>query len=222
MLGDDDDDDDDDGDDEDDVDDDESPMEEYEDEEVTLRVPKKEESKVVAFTDVNLDDGLLNAASDEILKQNNLILPSKLKNESYQRIKQIRRSTEIFLNFFKEKKLLNIANFEMKENKNIAVPKNENPREKTKYFIDKYNIISTYIHNISKLERYKKKIGSGILHFSNPYQLLDRLELLGGSILAGNNGVIQEFSQIAHLLNQMKVITKKQLNDLLKKCILNK
>ena len=53
-------------------------------------------------------------------------------------------------------------------------------------------------------------------------QLLDRLELLGGSILAGNNGVIQEFSQIAHLLNQMKVITKKQSNDLLKKYILNK
>ena len=64
---------------------------------------------------------------------------------------------------------------------------------------------------------YRKKVGKGILHFNNPYQLLDRLELLGGSILAGNNGVIQEFSQIVHLLNQMKVITKKKLNDLLKK-----
>ena len=72
------------------------------------------------------------------------------------------------------------------------------------------------------LMEYKKKTGSGILLFSNPHQLLDRLELLGGSILAGNNGVIQEFSQIGHLLNQMKVITKKQLNDLLKKYILNK
>ena len=73
---------------------------------------------------------------------------------------------------------------------------------------------------------FKKNIqpqtGTGILHFSNPLQLLDRLELLGGSILAGNNGVIQEFSQIAHLLNQMKVITIKQLNDLLKKYVLNK
>ena len=79
-----------------------------------------------------------------------------------------------------------------------------------------------YVNNMSKLEDYAKKTGQGILHFNNPYQLLDRLELLGGSILAGNNGVIQEFSQIAHLLNQMKVITKKQLNDLLKKYILNK
>ena len=68
----------------------------------------------------------------------------------------------------------------------------------------------------------KKKTGQGILHFNNPLQLLDRLELLRGSTLAGNNGVIQEFSQIAHLLNQMKVITKKQLNDFLKKYVLNK
>ena len=82
-----------------DEDDDESPTEEYEDEEVTLRVPKKEESKIVTFTNADLEEGLLNAASDEILKQNNLILPSKLKNESYQRVKQIRRSTENFLNF---------------------------------------------------------------------------------------------------------------------------
>ncbi|CAH3034786.1 unnamed protein product, partial [Porites lobata] len=40
----------------------------------------------------------------------------------------------------------------------------------------------------------------------NIKQLNDRLELLGGSILAGNNGVIPEFSQIAHLLNQMKAL----------------
>ena len=58
------------------------------------------------------------------------------------------------------------------------------------------------------LRSLKYKVGEGI-YFNNPLQLLDRLELLGGSILAGNNGVIPEFSQIAHLLNQMKVISKK-------------
>ena len=68
------------------------------------------------------------------------------------------------------------------------------------------------------LRSLKYKVGEGI-YFNNPHQLLDRLELLGGSILAGNNGVIPEFSQIAHLLNQMKVISKKQLNDLLKNYI---
>ena len=65
------------------------------------------------------------------------------------------------------------------------------------------------------LRSLKYKVGEGI-YFNNPHQLLDRLELLGGSILAGNNGVINEFSQIAHLLNQMKVISNKQLNNLLK------
>ena len=68
----------------------------------------------------------------------------------------------------------------------------------------------------------KYKIGEGLTYFNNPHQLLKRLELLGGSILAGNNGVLQEFSQIAHLLNQMKVITKKQLNELLKTYITNR
>ena len=73
------------------------------------------------------------------------------------------------------------------------------------------------LNNYFKTIEYK--IGQGNVYFNNPHQLLDRLELLGGSILAGNNGVIPEFSQIAHLLNQMKVISKKQLNDLLKSYI---
>ena len=73
-----------------------------------------------------------------------------------------------------------------------------------------------YSSNLSNLRYFEEKSGSGMIYFNNPHQLLGRLELLGGSILAGNNGVINEFSQIAHLLNQMKVISKKQLNDLLK------
>ena len=82
-----------------------------------------------------------------------------------------------------------------------------------KDLLHKYkNILDLYLGSL------EYKMGEGI-YFNNPHQLLDRLELLGGSILAGNNGVIPEFSQIAHLLNQMKVITKKQLNDLLKNYI---
>ena len=88
--------------------------------------------------------------------------------------------------------------------------------------IEEHNILERYIHNLNQPREFREQAGSGILHFNNPYQFLDRLELLGGSILAGNKGVIQEFSQNAHLLNQMKVLTKKQLNDLLKKYILNK
>ena len=82
--------------------------------------------------------------------------------------------------------------------------------------------MENYNYNLNQLRVVKQKTGTVILHFNNPLQLLDRLELLSGSILAENNGAIQEFSQIAHLLNQMKVISKKQLNNLLKKYILHK
>ena len=68
-----------------------------------------------------------------------------------------------------------------------------------------------------EIRHFKQLTGTGIIHFNNPQQLVKRLELLAGSIIAGNNGVKQEFSQIAHLLHQLKVISKKTLNDLLKK-----
>ena len=82
------------------------------------------------------------------------------------------------------------------------------------------NTMKDYLRSLKyKVGEGRAQRGQGIVYFNNPHQLLDRLELLGGSILAGNNGVIPEFSQIAHLLNQMKVISKKQLNDLLKNYI---
>ena len=73
-----------------------------------------------------------------------------------------------------------------------------------KDLLHKYkNILKLYLGSL------EYQMGEGMIYFNNPHQLLERLELLGGSILAGNNGVIPEFSQIAHLLNQMKVISKK-------------
>ena len=89
-------------------------------------------------------------------------------------------------------------------------------KKQEKGLLMKYkNTMKDYLKSL----KYKMGEGYGNVYFNNPHQLLDRLELLGGSILAGNNGVIPEFSQIAHLLNQMKVISKKQLNDLLKNYI---
>ena len=83
-----------------------------------------------------------------------------------------------------------------------------------KDLLQKYkNILELYLGSL------EYQMGEGMIYFNNPQELLKRLELLGGSILAGNNGVLPEFSQIAHLLNQMKVISKKQLNDLLKSYI---
>ena len=110
----------------------------------------------------------------------------------------------------------------VEEGVNKAININKDTVPETFRRIKIYNTLGQYISNLKGVVKYVKKTGQGIIHFNNPHQLIDRLELLAGSIFAGNNGVKQEFSQIAHLLHQLKVITKKQLNDLLKKYILNK
>ena len=69
------------------------------------------------------------------------------------------------------------------------------------------------------LRSLKYNVGEGIVYFNNPHQLLDRLELLGGSLAAGNNGVLSEYIQIAHRLRDLGVINNKKLNTLLKKYI---
>ena len=73
---------------------------------------------------------------------------------------------------------------------------------------------------IHKSSKKFKKLGSGVVYFNDANDLIDRMELLGGSILAGNNGVKEEFSQIAHKLNQLCLINNKQLIDLLQQYII--
>ena len=68
------------------------------------------------------------------------------------------------------------------------------------------------IHRSSK--KYSK-LGAGVVYYNDPNDLIDRLELLGGSILAGNNGVKDEFSNIVHKLYQLGTIDNEKLNDLL-------
>ena len=88
----------------------------------------------------------------------------------------------------------------------------------SKMVFDDLNRISDIpIHRTSN--KYKN-IGSGVVYYNNPTDLLDRLELLGGSILAVNNGVKNKFSKIAHTLNILGVLNNNQLNSLLKEYIL--
>ena len=71
------------------------------------------------------------------------------------------------------------------------------------------------IHRTSK--KYSK-LGSGVVYYNNPQDLLSRLELLGGSMSAGNdsNDIREEFVNIAHMLNKLKVINNKQMNGIIK------
>ena len=75
------------------------------------------------------------------------------------------------------------------------------------------------IHRTSK--KYSK-LGSGVVYYNNPQDLLSRLELLGGSMSAGNDSsdVREEFTNIVHLLNKLNVIDNKQMNDLLKEYLI--
>lgn len=68
------------------------------------------------------------------------------------------------------------------------------------------------IHRSSK--KYSK-LGSGVLYYNNVNDLIDRMSLLGGGILAGNNALIDEFSEIVHKLHQLSKIGNGTLNDLL-------
>ena len=65
-----------------------------------------------------------------------------------------------------------------------------------------------------------QKLSPGVIFYNNPKDLLSRLELLSGSILAGNDGVKNEFTQVAHTLNKLGVLNNDQLNDLLREYII--
>ena len=193
-------------------------IEESKEDDGVLPSTSEEGPKIAKFTPEDLDRNLMNKEAQDILKVNEYHkLPSEYFEEDVSVIDKLIEDVNEDLGET-SKAIKNTAIISRDPNGYfIAKPVNKNPRENTKNFIKKYNTLSIYATNLSNLKYYKTKSGSGMIYFNNPHQLLDRLELLGGSILAGNNGVINEFSQIAHLLHQMKVISKKQLNDLLKK-----
>ena len=85
--------------------------------------------------------------------------------------------------------------------------------------LSKYkNILNLYLKSIDlKVGEGRVQRGRG-LYFS-PQELLHRFELLNGSLVAGNNGVLPEFIQIAHRLRDLRILTNNQLNKLLRKVI---
>ena len=195
-------------------------IEEPKEDDGVLPSTSDEGSKIAKFKAEDLDRYLMSKESQDILKTNEYHkLPSEYFKEDVSTIDKVIEDVNEDLEDT-TKAIKNTAFFTRDPNGYVlAKPISKKPHENTINFINKFNVLSIYATNLSNLKYYKTKSGSGMIYFNNPHQLLDRLELLGGSILAGNNGVIPEFSQIAHLLNQMKVMSKKQLNDLLKSYI---
>ena len=154
-----------------------------------------------------MDKYLNNKESIDLLKSYGLKRPSEYKDKSLEEFQEaFEKGMEVASNL--KKSIENVAKFK-KDSITcmfLAFPKAENAREKTKELIKDHNILEIFSNNMRELRNYKQLTGTGIIHFNNPQQLVNRLELLAGSIFAGNNGVKQEFSQIAHLLHQLKVI----------------
>ena len=95
-------------------------------------------------------------------------------------------------------------------------------RRFSKYKEDLKNYRNTFREQLNY--RYQTRTGiwnksSIIFNNTTPQELLNRLELLGGSLAAGNNGVLPEYIQIAHRLRDLGVISNKQLNKMLKKLV---
>ena len=183
-----------------------------------IEEPKEDKGpKIAKFKAEDLNRNLMSKEAQDILKTNEYHnLPSDYFEEDVSTIDKVIDDVNDDLEITSQA-IKNTAIFTRDPNGYLlAKPVSKKPHKNTINFINKYNVLSVYATNLINLKLYKTKSGSGMIYYNNPHQLLDRLELLGGSILAGNNGVINEFSQIAHLLNQMKVISNKQLNDLLK------
>ena len=89
---------------------------------------------------------------------------------------------------------------------------------------EKYSDLSKMVFNqLNKLSeipihRTSKKfsiLGSGVVYYNDTNDLIDRMELLGGAIMAGNDGAKNEFSEIVHKLYQLGKIDNTKLKNLL-------
>ena len=65
-------------------------------------------------------------------------------------------------------------------------------------------------------------IGSGVKFFSDPNDLMTRMELLVGEMNAGNDStdVRDEFVEIVHMLHKLGLIDVGQLNSLLEEYVI--
>ena len=199
--------------------------EEEEEEKFKEKLPPTPEKKKISVDPSYFDEYLNNKETSDVLKNLGYDkLPSFYFDRDISILNSVISSVSDKYNKYVNNILKNTAEFKQFPSSGyvMAEPINKNPRKETLNNINNFNKLSSYLTQLNKLNIYRSKLGYGITLFNNPHQLLKRLELLGGSIVAGNNGVIPEFSQIAHLLNQMKVITKKQLNELLKTYITNR
>ena len=197
-------------------------VEAIQDEEDKIQAAKEKKVKgpIAEFNVEDLDKYLNNKqAQDELKSAGYPYLPSYYFDKNISEVSSLIDDVNSDL-VIASSKIKNTAVTERnKEGYNIAKPISKAPQTRTVEYINNYNVLSIYSKNLSLLLMYKNQSGSGIFYFGNPQELLKRFELLGGSLVAGNNGVLPEYIQIAHRLRDLRIITNNQLNTLLRKII---
>ena len=179
--------------------------------------PQAKEAPLAKFTIQDLNKNLENKESQDTLINNGYDnLPSFYFDKDISEISSLINNVNSRLQDFAND-LRNTALFVKEGEYYKAKAKNQNPQTKTINNIKNFNTLSTYSSNLTTLLKFKKQSGSGL--FSTPKELLRRLELLNGSLAAGNNGVLPEFIQITHRLRDLGILTNNQLNKLLRKVI---
>ena len=191
---------------------------EDEDDQAQTPIAKKDKPPIAKFNVEEFNNNLNNKESQDLIKNNGYdYLPSYYFDKNVSEIFSLINSVNSDLKDAK-KDIHNTAEINYIDGYEIARPKSKNPQAKTVNNIKNFNTLSIYSANLNHLRLYKEKVGSGMF-YNNPEELLHRLELLRGSLAAGNNGVLPEFIQIAHRLRDLGIITSNQLNKLLRKVI---
>ena len=187
------------------------------DDQAQAPLPKEDKTPIAKFNADYFDMNLNNKEAQDILKNNGFDeLPSHFFDKNVSEIfSLIERVNDDIKDY--GKKLRNTAIIEHEGVYLKATPKNESPQQRTLDNIKNYNALNIYSINLNLLLLYKKKTASGM--FSNPQELIHRLELLNGSLVAGNNGVLPELIQIVHRLRDLGILSNKQLNTFLRKVI---
>ena len=179
--------------------------------------PQAKKAPLAKFSFQDLDKNLMNKESQEILLSNGFNnLPSFFLDKNISEIYSLVNNVNSRIQDF-GKELQNTALIVKEGEYYKAIAKSQNPHSRTKNNINNFNTLSIYSTNLSYLLNFKEKSGSGL--FNNPQELLQRFDLLNGSLAAGNNGVLPEYIQLAHRLRDLGIMSNRQLNALLRKVI---
>ena len=191
------------------------------DDQTQAPLPKEDKAQFTITKDY-FDRFLLDKKSQDTLKNNGFdILPSYYfdKNIDIKDLDSLIENVKSDILGLHEE-LKNRATFPTNEKGYLiakSTAKKRGPNPETKEKIETFNVMSVYMKNLVDLLEFRKQTGSGL--FSNPQELLHRFELLNGSLVAGNNGVLPEFIQISHRLRDLGILSNDQLNKLLRKVI---